>query len=720
MILRKAKEDAEFRLGEPVTHAVITVPAYFSQIQRDATRKAGLKIMKIIDEPTAAAIAFGIEARSEEPRILLVYDLGGGTFDVSLLMLAGNVYAPLNLEGDMWLGGDDLDQAIINHALGWIAKEYAIDPSSEHRFMVALRQAAQRVKERLSGASSADLVVSGMLRDSGGNLLDIEMEITRAQFERMIAPLIGHYRVCSANRCATVNLLEDSRCIKCGQALSGDGHRGKSLQIVDASLKNQNLTRKDIDYVLMAGNSTMVPFVLRTMEKEFGAEKVKHIGNPKHQVAMGAAIAAAWLKFNLVCQAPDPSDPKQECGHVNAPDATACQKCGGVLSPIESSSSGPESPGAEDGPDWGVGEIGGIAPFNYGTQTAGDQYNVFIHKGDPFPTENPKQQTFSTRVPNQRIVSIPVYGGDNLTKASANEKQGRAFALLPPNLPAETPIKIQLKLDNNGIFEIEAWLEDATSLRPWNVKGEEDAKIIENIDQLNQRLGEQTDKVSPKTVAAVELARDRVFDSLREREFTQAERHVDEARRILDEAGQEGDLEELENRADNLVAYGEFILHQYDWAMADRKQIYSLTKAIEETKDALKSGKTVIVEKTVKVLEDALDKLPETVQSLMAMKSAILARIQPSDPVLAANLMKELNEIEAGARKGDVRVMQKIGDFIAKLTQAIADMESRRPSTHIVCSNGHRVSSGQRHCPTCSEDTWMLKGQGATSGRFTH
>jgi len=133
MILGKLKEDCEFRLGDPVNGAVITVPAYFSQAQKTATRQAaqqaGLTVLKILDEPTAAAIAYGMEAGQNEAKTILVYDLGGGTFDVSVLLWAGKTFAPLALQGDMWLGGDDFDQVLVDHALKFLKEEKKVDPT---------------------------------------------------------------------------------------------------------------------------------------------------------------------------------------------------------------------------------------------------------------------------------------------------------------------------------------------------------------------------------------------------------------------------------------------------------------------------------------------------------------------------------------------------------------------------------------------------------------
>ena len=195
MILRKLKEDAEFRLGEEVTHAVITVPAYFGQARRAATRmaglKAGLKVTKILAEPTAVAMSYGLdETEDTEPKNILVYDLGDGTFDISVLLTWGPVFVTMNREGDIWLGGDDFDRAAVECALESIREEYGVDPSSDLRFMVALKKAAQKARERLSTADWTELGVPGRLKDEAGFVIDVFVEITREKYEQLIRPLV--------------------------------------------------------------------------------------------------------------------------------------------------------------------------------------------------------------------------------------------------------------------------------------------------------------------------------------------------------------------------------------------------------------------------------------------------------------------------------------------------------------------------------------------------
>ena len=222
MILKKLKTDAEFALGDPVTHAVITVPAYFSEKQIDATREAGIKagltVMKIIDEPTAAAVAYGIDSREQEAKTILVYDLGGGTFDISVLMMSAGAYAILDREGDMWLGGDNFDQIIADYVIDCVKSEFGVDPAENHRFMATLRMETKKAKEALSSAPMATILIPGLLRDEDNDILDVDLDITRDYFVEKSRPLVA-----------------------------------KTVALSKKALKNAHLTMEDIDYVLMAG-----------------------------------------------------------------------------------------------------------------------------------------------------------------------------------------------------------------------------------------------------------------------------------------------------------------------------------------------------------------------------------------------------------------------------------------------------------------------------------
>ncbi|NDD29920.1 MAG: Hsp70 family protein [Proteobacteria bacterium] len=326
-ILAKVKADAEFQLdGDPVTHAVITVPAYFSEVQRKATRdaakEAGLEVIQILDEPTAAAIAFGLERGVEDPRIVLVYDFGGGTFDISVLTWANSNFAPMNLEGDMWLGGDDLDEVIVDKIVANVQDEYDIDlrDGDHDKVLVEVKQEARRLKEALSAAESGDILIT--TPD-----FDIDFSITREEFELAIIDLVATYRACG---CGQNNDVDSATCHACGASISQLPEQdGKAIALIRRALQNAHLTIDDVDYVLLAGNSTLVPLVRRSVDKLFG-RKIKSVSHPKLVVAQGAAVVAAQVGDRLVCASWLP-DKQRECGVMNERGATICAACGAVL-----------------------------------------------------------------------------------------------------------------------------------------------------------------------------------------------------------------------------------------------------------------------------------------------------------------------------------------------------------------------------------------------------
>jgi len=195
----------------------------------------------------------------------------------------------------MWLGGDNFDELIMNFAVSNIREEYGIDPTTNTLFMAELKKAAQRAKERLSSASSVDIFLLGLLRDKDDELIDVDLEITRDEFEKMIRPLIK-----------------------------------RTKMLTERALKNANLTKDEIDFVLMAGNSTMIPMVQTSMENMFGVDKVKRNRHPKHCVALGAAILAQRSKTekeDWICYWPSPEDPNKTCEKRNLADAEYCEHC---------------------------------------------------------------------------------------------------------------------------------------------------------------------------------------------------------------------------------------------------------------------------------------------------------------------------------------------------------------------------------------------------------
>lgn len=260
MILTKMKETAEAYLGQKVTEAVITVPAYFNDSQRQATKDAGtiagLEVKRIINEPTAAALAYGMETKKEEK--VAVYDLGGGTFDISILDISQGVVEVLSTNGDTHLGGDDFDKRIVDWILDRFKKEEVIDLSKDPMAMQRLREAAEKAKVELSGTPTTNINLPFITADATGPK-HLNYDLTRAEFNRLTSDLVER----------TLG--------PCKQALS-----------------DAKLTVDDIQEVLMVGGSTRIPAVQESVEKFFG-KKLNHSLNPDEVVAIGAAIQGAIL-----------------------------------------------------------------------------------------------------------------------------------------------------------------------------------------------------------------------------------------------------------------------------------------------------------------------------------------------------------------------------------------------------------------------------------------
>ncbi len=260
IILRQLKADAESYLGEPVTQAVITVPAYFTDAQRQATKDAGtiagLEVQRIINEPTSAALAYGID--KEEPQVVMVYDLGGGTFDVSILDINGGVIEVLATAGNNRLGGDDFDQCLCDWMVKSFKKEHRIDLSRDPSAMQRVREAAETAKIELSSASSTSIAIPYIASDRNGPL-HLEATLTRAKFNE----LTGH-------------LVE------------------QTMEPVRQALADAGKTAAQISKVLMVGGSSRIPAVQEAVQRHMGKEPFKGI-NPDECVAMGACLQGGVL-----------------------------------------------------------------------------------------------------------------------------------------------------------------------------------------------------------------------------------------------------------------------------------------------------------------------------------------------------------------------------------------------------------------------------------------
>ena len=262
MILSYMKDYAESYLGEKVDRAVITVPAYFNDSQRQATKNAGkiagLTVERIINEPTAAALAYGLD-KQDKSQTILVYDLGGGTFDVSILELGDGVFEVKSTNGNNKLGGDDFDEAIMDYLVAEFKKENGVDLSKDKMAMQRLKEVAEKAKKDLSGVTSTQVSAPFIAQGEDGGPLHLDVTLSRAKFEDLIRDLVE-----------------------------------STLEPVRKALKDAKLTKDDIDKVIFVGGSTRIPMVYDLIKKELGKEPSKEV-NPDEVVAMGAAIQGGVL-----------------------------------------------------------------------------------------------------------------------------------------------------------------------------------------------------------------------------------------------------------------------------------------------------------------------------------------------------------------------------------------------------------------------------------------
>lgn len=264
-VLNKMKETAEAYLNKPIKNAVVTVPAYFNDSQRQATKDAGqiagLNVLRVVNEPTAAALAYGLDR--DQDRVIAVFDLGGGTFDVSILEIQKGVFEVKSTNGDTHLGGEDFDIVLVRHLVQQFKKDSGIDLSGDRMAIQRIREAAEKAKMELSSAVQTDINLPFITADASGPK-HINSKLTRAQFEALVDPLIQ-----------------------------------KTIEPARKALKDAGLKAADIQEVILVGGMTRMPKVAETVKSVFGRDPTKSV-NPDEAVSIGAAIQGAVLSGQVM------------------------------------------------------------------------------------------------------------------------------------------------------------------------------------------------------------------------------------------------------------------------------------------------------------------------------------------------------------------------------------------------------------------------------------
>ena len=403
MILQKLKSDAESHLGGKVTKAVITVPAYFNDSQRQATkdagRIAGLEVMRIINEPTAAALAYGLD--KEHDQTILVYDLGGGTFDVSILEIGDGVFDVLATDGDTRLGGDDFDQRIIDWLVDEFRKDTGIDLSKDPSALQRLKDAGEAAKRELSSRMETTIHLPYITADASGPK-HLEKKLSRAKFEGMI-----------------------------------DDYLQRTIQVVDATLREAAKGPDDIDQVVLVGGSTRIPKVQELIASRVPGKTNREI-NPDEVVAAGAAIQ------------------------------------GGVL----------------------AGEVDEIVlldvtPLTLSIETLGAVATPLIERNTTIPTE--KTKTFTTAEDNQPAVEIHVVQGER--KMAVDNKSLGKFQLtgLPPAPRGIPQIDVTFNIDADGILHVTA--KDKATSKSASITIQDSSRLDESeIERMRREAEEHADE----------------------------------------------------------------------------------------------------------------------------------------------------------------------------------------------------------------------------------
>jgi len=649
-ILAKLKADAEAALGDEVDAAVITVPAYFNDKQKHGTRTAaalaGLKVRRLLPEPTAAAISFGVDKISgDDGRTVLVFDFGGGTLDLSILTISGGRIIEMGKGGDMWLGGEDIDQLLIDYVLEETAKEEGIKdiraliaqqkPARKNKFLAELKTAVEKAKIALSDQEETCIEILGVLLDQDGDPLDVEVELPRTRFDVMMTPLLE-----------------------------------SMLGLVRGVIADVHFTEDLIDNVLLVGGSSRIPCVINSLQEEFGQDKVLLHERPMLAVAEGAAILSHRLADTVECP---------QCTRNTAQNVTACSHCGFDL----------EGHTVEHG----VVEIVHAAAHDYYIKLENDQRFLMVEKNTPLPCSC--TEIFQLVDAEQKLVHMKFYNvvnrkeqgiGDLWLGIDQDKEQGEdgkvekvekvekgedeeEEVIRKPVMPSR--IEITLDIDENNLVSVNAALlnyPDVALSRTLS-RGKADEKLFLELEQALS----DADKEQYSTYTVIDLQNraqsiigfingvvDPKNDTVDEKRYEQARKQINKAIKIA--ANEEAPLTQL--------YYAESMLDDYAVLIEPRVQ-EQLEEKIEKLRQIDENGSYEETMRASAALSAALDdKRLAQVNTLMQIENASEICFK-TDPGKAKKFLRVISEVLEAAEKQDGSVEEKLDAILPEVDEVL-------------------------------------------------
>lgn len=616
-ILKKLKKDAEER-GSKINKAVITVPAYFTDKQKDATRRAGylagLQVLRILPEPTASAISYKVdELEPGESKTILVYDLGGGTFDVALLQIAGGTFIELGIGGDMWLGGDDFDDKIMQYVLRQVAVKYGLQssnellsdigiPDSKDRLIAEfkLKEECRKAKEELSTVQKTDISIPSWTKDRNGNIIDMETEVSRSDFENLIEKEID-----------------------------------RSIDIVKRVIEEAKYEINQIDNILLVGGSSLIPLVKKKLENLFSEAKIILHTRPMLCVAEGAALLA-----NRLIQAD-----KVECPHCNKEIDSEVENC----------------PNCQK-------EINLINPpvtmynMSLGIETKDESFCEIMPKGNYYPA-GPFPRTFYTQE-NQNIILAPLKQRNHINKTET--VYGVLWLIIPKDkkIAKDTPVEIVTNIDKDGIINVNAKFLDGSGLKAGKAIGGKDQECLECIYKVEQMMRGKDTKLGDSDKNKIQEKLVKIMHEFADGNIEEAKKIEKEIKEIIDNAT-EG--KQSHEKYINLVNYSEYILKRYH-VLLDPEFTYNTQKLAEKLKEYIENDDIANAEKIFVDLDKITDEIPKSITFIDWVARAGWMKEQ-DDPVLSNELDNDVQILI------DLYKNNKHQEFEAKVNAIVPKVE---------------------------------------------